>query len=589
MAAAEAMRLYVRTLEEENAVWLTDELIARFEAQRGPLGTEDKSQDENGREEEIETTPNEENTIASENGKIQDSPKINDAPKGPFASDGGSKVAETNFRSRSVAEVVVEGSWVSPYIASERRPPPRYEQSLALAGNIIYMVGGSTAGRHLGDAWALNLEDLTWQQITKGGTSAPALAGHAVVPWNGNLLVFGGRTKMPAKGKPIEETMPVRVLDTNQGTWSSLETKGLLSDAVADADTKKASQPTIPGPRGAHTATLINGKVYIFGGEDAKRRPLSELWILDLATLEWDRPTTTGTQPAPRSGHSACAFQNRYIFVFGGGTVANCFDDLNVFDTQTLEWLVAEVEGPAPPPRAGHAAAILGSTLYIVGGGNNTRGCADMYSLDLSNFDTGHMIWNLVGNTPAEAAIASEGLSLVTVPMAGCMVSFGGYNGKYHNAIHVYRPEGFIVVRPGKMGNAAGFGEDKEEESLSNIPSDESEGDDENEQEKALIDQRKASISSRESTALELSLMRRQLDSATSALAVAENMAAEAREALLQEQQKSMQLEVEVAGLKKKLLAMNDLERELARRQKMENRNGGLWSFISGADAADNH
>lgn len=39
-----------------------------------------------------------------------------------------------------------------------------------------------------------------------------------------------------------------------------------------------------------------------------------------------------------------------------------------------------------------------------------------------------------------ESAIASEGLSLLTVPMAGCMVSFGGYNGRYHNAVHVYRP-----------------------------------------------------------------------------------------------------------------------------------------------------
>lgn len=31
--------------------------------------------------------------------------------------------------------------------------------------------------------------------------------------------------------------------------------------------------------------------------------------------------------------------------------------------------------------------------------------------------------------------------------MAGCMLSFGGYNGRYHNAVHVYRPEGYVVVR----------------------------------------------------------------------------------------------------------------------------------------------
>lgn len=52
----------------------------------------------------------------------------------------------------------------------------------------------------------------------------------------------------------------------------------------------------------------------------------------------------------------------------------------------------------------------------------------------------------LVGNTPVESAIASEGLSLQTVPMAGCMVSFGGYNGRYHNAVHVYRPGAHLPI-----------------------------------------------------------------------------------------------------------------------------------------------
>lgn len=62
--------------------------------------------------------------------------------------------------------------------------------------------------------------------------------------------------------------------------------------------------------------------------------------------------------------------------------------------------------------------------------------------------------WTLVGNTPVESAIASEGLSLLPVPMAGCMISFGGYNGRYHNAVHVYRPG----VRGGVLGVGGGGG-----------------------------------------------------------------------------------------------------------------------------------
>jgi hypothetical protein len=40
-------------------------------------------------------------------------------------------------------------------------------------------------------------------------------------------------------------------------------------------------------------------------------------------------------------------------------------------------------------PPAGHAGAILGDVWFIVGGGNNASGCADMYALDLSPLGSG--------------------------------------------------------------------------------------------------------------------------------------------------------------------------------------------------------
>ena len=90
--------------------------------------------------------------------------------------------------------------------------------------------------------------------------------------------------------------------------------------------------------------------------------------------------------------------------------------------------------------------------------------------------------------------------------------------------------------------------------------------------------------------ALEISIMRRQLDSATTALAAAERSAEEAREALGAEQQRAMQLEVEVAELRQRLVSMGDLERELARYRQYEEdaaaKKPGLWGYITGSDAA---
>ena len=56
-------------------------------------------------------------------------------------------------------------------------------------------------------------------------------------------------------------------------------------------------------------ATVLNGSLYIFGGEDTSRRPVSELHVLDLASMTWRQVETTGRAPAARSAHAAVAYK----------------------------------------------------------------------------------------------------------------------------------------------------------------------------------------------------------------------------------------------------------------------------------------
>ena len=67
-----------------------------------------------------------------------------------------------------------------------------------------------------------------------------------------------------------------------------------------------------------------------------------------------------GAGPSPRSAHVASVFQGRYLLVFGGGSVAHCFDSLFMLDTETLEWSELQAEGPVPPPRAGDLGLATG-------------------------------------------------------------------------------------------------------------------------------------------------------------------------------------------------------------------------------------
>ncbi|KAL4424739.1 hypothetical protein ABPG77_000082 [Micractinium sp. CCAP 211/92] len=587
MPAVEAMRLYVRTLEEEVPNWWAHHTGAA-----------------NGSTEAAAPQP------AAANGTAEQQPAAAGSAGPPPAAAPPAPLPKT----RSVAEVVVEGSWVSPYISSDKRPPPRYEHATALIGSELFVIGGNYGGRYLSDTWALNLENLTWKAFVHGGSSRaaagaalpassapegaavpppppglPAIAGHVAVPWQGNVVLVGGHMK----AKESLPEMPVRLLDAKAGTWSTIECTAEEGD-------------DLPRPRGGHSGCLLGSKLFIFGGEDVMRRPLGELLVLDLETMQWSRPETQGTPPGPRSAHAAAVFRDRYLLIFGGGSVAHCNDELHCLDTQTMEWSQPEFEGPVPPPRAGHAGAILGATWFIVGGGNNSSGCADMYALDLSPLGSGPVQWTLVGNTPVDSAIASEGLSLLPVPMAGCMISFGGYNGRYHNAVHVYRPEGYLVAQqqalvppqqaapaattsapakaaaPPQAAAAAGAAEAQAAAAATAATGSAAEY----ERKCAELEAaRREAAAAKEAVAHEVAFMRRQLDTAQATAADAEKALDEARTALEAEQAKSMRLEVELAEAQQKLGRMEELERELQkyRLSSNEKKGSGIWGYISGS------
>jgi len=64
-----------------------------------------------------------------------------------------------------------------------------------------------------------------------------------------------------------------------------------------------------------------------------------------------------------------------------------------------------------------------------------------MVALDLQGLGRGGTLcWSHVVDVEPRSALASEGLSLLAVPSAGIVVSFGGYNGKYHNSVHIFKP-----------------------------------------------------------------------------------------------------------------------------------------------------
>lgn len=61
-------------------------------------------------------------------------------------------------------------------------------------------------------------------------------------------------------------------------------------------------------------------KLYIFGGQDDENNKLNDLWEFDLNQSSWRQITDLPSNsyvPGPRSGHSASVFDGK-MYIFGG-------------------------------------------------------------------------------------------------------------------------------------------------------------------------------------------------------------------------------------------------------------------------------
>ncbi|PIN23946.1 Kelch repeat-containing protein [Handroanthus impetiginosus] len=371
MASTEAMRLFVKILEEEDPGWYSRvsnfaEPVLDVEMNVSAVVLVSVPV--------VSCKHNPEVVAVSENGNIFPEAKTITTENGNL-----SETQDKDVVSEGLGVVSVYDQWVAPPI-SGTRPKARYEHGAAVIDDKMYISGGNHNGRYLNDLQVLNLRTWTWSKVEvqagTGGMATPC-AGHSLIPWDGNkLLSVAGHTKDPS------ETLQVKVFDLQTCTWSTLKTYG---------------KP--PVSRGGHSATLVGMTLVIFGGQDAKRSLLNDLHILDLESMTWDEMDTVGVPPSPRSDHAAAVHADRYLLIFGGGSHASCFNDLHVLDLQTMEWSRPTQQGEIPSPRAGHAGVTVGENWFI-------------------------------------------GSSLVVSSYSGedILVSFGGYNGKYNNEVHVLKP-----------------------------------------------------------------------------------------------------------------------------------------------------
>lgn len=144
-------------------------------------------------------------------------------------------------------------------------------------------------------------------------------------------VVFGGLTPHGAANDVWEWKV-------STGNWTRLHPGG---DPPADG-----SEP-IPPRRVGHSAVILRGDLWIFGGYDVTGGDMNDLWRFSRAEGRWyavELPEGA-TAPASRSGHAAFAptDDGDAFFVFGG----NMRNDVWEFDVGGTAWRVVMGESAA--------------------------------------------------------------------------------------------------------------------------------------------------------------------------------------------------------------------------------------------------
>ncbi|XP_038219032.1 host cell factor 1 [Zerene cesonia] len=254
--------------------------------------------------------------------------------------------------------------WQKVYNPTGPQPRPRHGHRAVAIKDLMIVFGGGNEGI-VHELHVFNTTTNQWFVPVTKGEVPPGCAAYGFVVDGTRLLVFGGMVEYGKYSNDLYE------LQASRWEWKHLKPL-------------PPKQGLPPCPRLGHSFTLLNGKVYLFGGlanksDDPKNNIPS--YLNDLYTLElypnssmtvWDIPLTYGQSPPPRESHSGVAYTDKNTgkssLIIYGGMSGSRLGDLWVLDVDSMSWSKPELGGAPPLPRSLHTATVIGHHMYVYGG-----------------------------------------------------------------------------------------------------------------------------------------------------------------------------------------------------------------------------
>ena len=171
-------------------------------------------------------------------------------------------------------------------------------------------------------------------------------------------------------------------------------------------------EPSMPVGRSAHAVAATADAIYVLGGTNESGVPVLEVDRFDGSA--WSRE---GRIPGEGLNAPAAAAVGDAIYVIGGfGTTTNRpTASVHRYDVKQRAWTTAAA---LPAPRGGHAAAVLGGRVHVIGGGNSVSTIAD------------HSVYDPATDTwAAKAPLPRSMGSPAAAVLDGRLYSIGGRSG----------------------------------------------------------------------------------------------------------------------------------------------------------------
>ncbi|DBA02158.1 TPA: hypothetical protein N0F65_004793 [Lagenidium giganteum] len=240
------------------------------------------------------------------------------------------------------------------------------------------------------------------------------------------------------------------------GPTNDLYVLKINSSAPCEWEKLKFPPAVCPLPRWKHSATVVDNKIYVFGGFHNSSTRFNDLWVFNPITMDWTQPgvwketsappppqrasvagcgvrNPLSVCPAPRGGHSAVLIR-RCIYVFGGyggtGYGRRDFDDLHMLRLEDMSWNKVTTKGKAPEKRAGHQACAVEDQMLVCGGWNSVAQFNDLHV-----FDTTTSSWSAVDGVHMANPLPRwnhAACAVLAIPHAKVFV-FGGVLGEANN------------------------------------------------------------------------------------------------------------------------------------------------------------